>query len=253
MTAPGPRTITESLTSLRGAQKSSKGAPIYSLLVNRPLGRVFAALAHQARMTPNQVTAVSAVFTLGAIAMIATLRPSLLSGLAISVALVLGYALDSADGQLARLRGGGSLTGEWLDHVIDSVKISTLHLAVLVMAYRFFPTPTWWLLVPLVFSGTYVVHFFGMLLSDLLTRIHSSSKLATGVGQSKIMPLLKLPTDYGLLCVTFILLGQVTWFVAVYTLLALAMFGYTALVLPKWYGDIRRLDAAQRSARGDSN
>ena len=66
---------------------------------------------------------------------------------------MLGYALDSADGQLARLRGGGSLTGEWLDHVIDSFKISTLHLAVLVMAYRFFPTPTWWLLVPLVFSG----------------------------------------------------------------------------------------------------
>ena len=59
------------------------------------------------------------------------------------------------------------------------------------------------------------------------------------------MPLLKLPTDYGLLCLTFILLGQVTWFVGVYTLLALAMLGYTALVLPKWYGDIRRLDAAQ--------
>jgi hypothetical protein len=59
------------------------------------------------------------------------------------------------------------------------------------------------------------------------------------------MPLLKLPTDYGLLCVIFILLGITSWFVVVYTLLALAMVGYTALVLPKWYRDVRRLDAAR--------
>jgi phosphatidylglycerophosphate synthase len=245
MTPHGSRTIADSLTSLRGAQKSSKGAPIYSLLVNRPLGRVFAALAHQARMTPNQVTAVSAVFTLGGIALIATVRPTWFTGVIIALALVLGYALDSADGQLARLRGGGSLTGEWLDHVIDSFKIATLHLAVLVMAYRHFTTPEWWLIVPLVFSATYVVHFFGMLLSDLLARLHSTTKPTAGGTQSRIMPLLKLPTDYGLLCVIFVLLGITSWFVVVYTLLALAMVGYTALVLPKWYRDVRKLDSAR--------
>lgn len=246
MTVPGPRSISESLTRLRGAQKSSKGAPAYSLLVNRPLGRVFAALAHQVGMTPNQVTAVSAVFTLSGIAMVATLPPSWLTGLLVCLALVIGYALDSADGQLARLRGGGSLTGEWLDHVLDSLKVSTLHLAVLVMAFRHFDTPTWWLLVPLAFSASYVVNFFGMLLSDLLTRLNSTTRSAApGRNRFKIMNLLKLPIDYGLMCVAFLLLAQPSWYIVVYTLQTLAMVGYTAIVLPKWYGDIRRLDSAR--------
>jgi phosphatidylglycerophosphate synthase len=47
----------------------------------------------------------------------------------ITVVLVLGYALDAADGQLARLRGGGSSLGEWLDHMIDSAKVVGPHLA----------------------------------------------------------------------------------------------------------------------------
>ncbi len=246
MTAPGARSISDSLTRLRGAQKTSKGAPAYSLLVNRPLGRVLAAVAYQVGMTPNQVTAVSAVFTLTGIAMVATLPPSWLTGLLVCLALVIGYALDSADGQLARLRGGGSLAGEWLDHVLDSLKVSTLHLAVLVMAFRHFDTPTWWLIVPLAFSASYVVNFFGMLLTDLLTRMSSEAKsVAPGRSGFKVMNMLKLPIDYGLMCVAFLLLGQPSWYVGVYTLQTLAMVGYTAIVLPKWYRDIRRVDSAR--------
>ena len=60
-----------------------------------------------------------------------------------------GYALDSADGQVARLTGGGSLLGEWLDHMIDSTKIAALHLAVLLHACRHTDLPAGWLLVPL--------------------------------------------------------------------------------------------------------
>ena len=56
-------TFRGSLTELQRAQKTSKGAPAYSRLVNRPLGRVFAAVAHVAGATPNMVTAISAGFT----------------------------------------------------------------------------------------------------------------------------------------------------------------------------------------------
>lgn len=237
-------TFRHSLDRLKSVQKSSRGAPFYSLAINRPLGRFFAAAAHQVGLTPNHVTMISAAFTFTGIALIAVLRPGPLAALLVTVALVLGYALDASDGQLARLRGGGTLSGEWLDHSIDSVKIATLHLAVLVAAYRYFPVPRWWLLVPLAFTAAYVVHFFGMLLTDLLTRVRSAQTgvtPATGA-PSRLMSVLKLPTDYGFLCLSFLLLAWPIAFAVVYTAFAIAMVGYTAAVLPRWYGRLRRLD-----------
>jgi phosphatidylglycerophosphate synthase len=234
----------DSLRRLQTAQKSSRGAPIYSLLVNRPLGRLAAAAAHQAGMSPNQVTLVSAVFTLTGIALLAVSEPNWFSAALITLALVAGYGLDAADGQLARLTGGGSLSGEWLDHVIDSAKIATLHLAVLIMIFRFFGLGTWSLAVPLVFSAAYVVHFFAMLLTDLLIRVRKAGAEAGVLAgpPSRVVSLLKLPTDYGILCLSFLLLGAPRVFFAVYALLALAMLGYTVLVLPVWYGRLRRLN-----------
>lgn len=236
-------TYRDALQRLSSAQKSAKGAPLYSLVVNRPLGRMLAAGAFVLGMTPNQVTIVSAAFTYVGIVLVATLAPGWATGVAVALALVLGYALDSADGQVARLRGGGSLAGEWLDHVIDSGKIATLHLAVLIMAFRHFDVGRAWLLVPLAFSAASVVHFFGMLLTELLTRVHH---LERGTAPSRpepstAMSILKLPTDYGLLCLSFALLGAPTAFVFCYTVLAVAMVGYTALVLVKWFTGMVRL------------
>jgi phosphatidylglycerophosphate synthase len=251
MTSHQRPAFSENYAKLQAAQKSSKGAPLYSLLVNRPLGRVFAAAAHRLGMTPDQVTIVSAVCTFSGIAVIALVPPSLGQALLVTVLLVLGYALDAADGQLARLRGGGSMTGEWLDHVIDSFKIATLHLAVLIGMYRFFDVADWWLLVPIVFSAVYVIHFFGMLLTDLLTR---NARLVLGLGKEEPQPgspiksLLKLPTDYGLLCVSFLLLVVPQVFLWLYLLLALAMCGYTALILVSWYRRLRGLDAQLKAA-----
>ena len=59
-----------------------------------------------------------------------------------SVLLASGYVMDSVDGQLARLRGSGSLSGEYLDHTVDCVKTATLHLAVLISWYRFATSTT---------------------------------------------------------------------------------------------------------------
>ncbi len=161
-----PESFAASLHRLRDAQKSSKGAPPYSIFVNRPLGRVFAAAAFQAGLTPNTVTVVSAVLTFAGIAVLALVPPTAATGVVVALLLVLGYALDSADGQLARLRGGGSRTGEWLDHMIDATKISVLPLAVIVSTYRFTDVPRGWLLVPMAFAVASAVHFFGMVLVD---------------------------------------------------------------------------------------
>lgn len=247
MTAEARKRFKENYAQLRNAQKSSRGAPIYSLLVNRPFGRVLAAVAHRLGMTPDQVTMISALFTFTGIASIAVLPPSGPMAIGTALALMIGYALDAADGQLARLRGGGSLTGEWLDHVIDSFKIATLHLAVLISMYRFFNLPPMWLLVPITFGAVYVIHFFGMLLTDLLTR---NAALRAGVepgvggteGSSTLMALLKLPTDYGVLSLSFLLLSVPAAFQWTYLLLTVANAGYTFLVLGVWHRRLRSLD-----------
>lgn len=240
-------TFGSSLEALRSAQKGRKGAPPYSLFVNRPLGRVFAAAANALGLRPNQVTAVSALFTFAAILLLALAPATWWVGLLVAAGLVIGYALDSADGQLARLQGGGSLTGEWLDHMIDSVKVSVLHLAVLITMFRSFDlSSSLWLLVPLLFAAASGVHFFGMILIELMARVQRAKHpdLGPPAQQASLRnTLLKLPTDYGILCLSFAILGSHLVFLGVYAFLAAATAGYTALVVGKWYRDVRQLDA----------
>ena len=235
----------DSLVRLRLAQKSSKGAPLYSLLINRPIGRVFAAAAYPLGLTPNTVTGISAVFTFSGIAVIALAPPTLTVGIVVTVLLVIGYALDSADGQLARLHGGGSMLGEWLDHVIDSFKIATLHSAVLVMMARHYDLDRAWLLVPIGFGAVYVVHFFGMLLTELLARVaHAKAgrPMPPKGDGSRLVSLAKLPTDYGVLCWVFVLIGWPTLFLSVYAFLGLMTAAYTGMVLVVWARRVRALD-----------
>jgi phosphatidylglycerophosphate synthase len=238
-----------SMTQLRDAQKSSKGAPPYSLFINRPLGRIFAAAAHQLGMTPNQVTYVSAACTLAGLLVLGLGSAGGWSGLLVAVLLVLGYALDSADGQLARLRGGGSLLGEWLDHMIDSIKVAALHLVVLVMLYRNFDLAIGWLVVPICFAVVSAVHFFGMILVDLMGRVRRAEAglpAPPKASANVLVTLAKLPTDYGILCLVFLLLGLHAAFFVVYTVLAVATAGYTLLVIGKWRRDVVALDAIGR-------
>ena len=115
---------------LAAAQKGhARGAPAYSVYLNRRLGRVLAAAAFRWGWTPNQVTAVSAAHTFVGIALLLALPVQWWSGVIVALLLVLGYAWDSADGQVARLRGGGSLAGEWLDHFVDAIKIASTFVA----------------------------------------------------------------------------------------------------------------------------
>lgn len=129
------------LRELRGAQKTAKGVSLYSRYVNRPAGRVLAAGAFRIGLSPNQVTLVSAAFTFVGIASVALVRPSWGLAAVVYAALVVGFAFDSADGQLARLTGRGGPDGEWLDHVVDCAKMILVHTAVLISFHRFSSCP----------------------------------------------------------------------------------------------------------------
>ena len=229
---------------LRQRQKTSKGAPAYSRFINRPLGRRLAAVAYVAKLTPNTVTAFSAMCTAGGLAVLALLDPSWISSLLTAALLVLGYALDSADGQLARLCATGSAAGEWLDHVVDAVKTASIHLAVLICWYRFYPVSERWYLIPLAFAVVASSLFFTMILTDQLRRLHSQKRghYLQGEGRSSALySLAVVPTDYGLLCLIFLLLWWQPVFMSVYTLLLLANAAFFALALVKWYREVKRL------------
>jgi phosphatidylglycerophosphate synthase len=225
-------------------QKTAKGAPAYSRWVNRWMGRRLAAAAAVAGLTPNAVTGLSALATFAGIALLALAEPTPVVSVLIGLLLVLGYALDAADGQLARLQGSGSAAGEWLDHAVDAVKTSVLHLAVLVSWFRFTDLDTAWLLVPLGYQVVASVFFFTMILTDQLRRSLRKQQgmfMAADGTSSTAYSLAVLPTDYGLLC---LVLGLVAWpavFVPAYGLLFVANAGFVALALPKWYREIRRL------------
>lgn len=234
--------------ALATAQKTTKGAPAYSRFVNRRLGRYLAAAAYLLGITPNGVTAISAFFSFAGIAAIIFLSPSLFTGVLVCICLVVGYAFDAADGQLARLRGGGSPSGEWLDHMVDATKISSLHLAVLISLYRYFDlTSAGWLLVPMGFSVVAAVMFFGMILNEQLRRnATQSAPVADRGNTSGIRSLLVIPTDYGLLCAVFILLAIPPVFLLVYAFLFVCNAGFMFLAAFKWFGDMKALGVSSR-------
>jgi phosphatidylglycerophosphate synthase len=251
VTVAAKSTRRQIVRQLASAQKSNRGAAGYSRWVNRPVGRQFAALAHLAGLSPNQVSALSGVFTFAAIALVATIRPSWGSAVVICLGLVVGYALDSADGQVARLQRSGSAAGEWLDHTLDAAKIATFHLAVAICWYRWYDLKhAHWLLVPLAFGAISSIFFHALFLADMLRRIRRLEAGGNSVTTASVDPdesasvmrsLVVLPNDYGVLCLTMLLLPVHTAFVAVYTVLAAANLAFLLAGCVRWFREMRTL------------
>jgi phosphatidylglycerophosphate synthase len=230
------------LRRLAAAQKpAARSAPAYSRFVNRRVGRVLAAIAIRAGLTPNAVTGVSAVFTFLGIALLVLLPPSWGSGVAVALLLLIGYAWDSADGQVSRFTGLSSPAGEWLDHMVDAVKVSTMPLALAVGFFRFAVVPVWWLLVPIAFAIVSAVLFFGMILTEQLRRQRGVRSLAEDQPgrPSWLRAVAVLPMDYGVLCLSFILLGALPVFLVVYTLIFAATTIFLLLASVKWFRELR--------------
>ncbi len=248
-----PLTFGEAYSTLTGAQKSARGAPAYSRWVNRPLGRVLAASAYRVGLVPNQVTAISALASYCGIAVVALVEPSTMMALLVALLLLVGYALDSADGQLARLTRTGRPSGEWLDHVIDMGKICLLHGVVAISWFRWgvpgMDVGAWAIAIPVLFLTVSVVGFFGWLLSDLLVRISQartavvSAEPATAVlappqPAPALRSVLRLPGDYGLLALSFAWFAS-SFFAVSYTILLAANSLILAIALPVWFGQVR--------------
>lgn len=232
--APSRLGFRGSIAALASAQKSAKGVSAYTVYVNRPAGRWLAAVGHVLGLTPNQVTLISAAFSFLAIGLLAAAPRSVGVGLAAGAALVLAFALDAADGQLARLRRAGSRAGEWLDHTTDCAVKLSLHAAVLVGWYRAGEADAV-LLLPIAFQAAAVLLFFGGILTDKLRSRDPGSPPAPPNSRALV---LLLPVDNGVVCASFLLWGFVDLFRGVYVVLLVAHVLFLVAFTVKWYREL---------------
>lgn len=228
--APQRLSFAESMRRLDGAQKTGIGVPAYTRWVNRRAARYLCAIAEAAGATPAVVSMLSILVTLSGLGTFLALhRTPLLAGIIAAVLLALGYALDSADGQLARLQNSSSVQGEWLDHTLDSVRIPAVHLTI-GAAFLLHGAP--WLAVgAALFTVVASASFLSQILGSQLREQSQKAPAQVRRFQSWIL----LPVDTGVLCWIFVLWAVLPLFGAVYiALLATNLLHILASTRRRW-------------------
>jgi phosphatidylglycerophosphate synthase len=123
------------ILSIYRSSKKKKDINWFTEWIARPPAAVVVYALRNTRITPNQVTFLSAIVAAGAGAMLV-----FLPGWAWLVAAVLvfefSFVLDCADGQLARLRKIASPLGHQLDFLMDELKAMLLFGCVTVRVWR---------------------------------------------------------------------------------------------------------------------
>lgn len=203
----------EVLRALRNAQKPGVGVPAYMRWVNRRLARYATVAAYSVGLTPNAVSLISFAVSAAALSVL-LLSPAhgVATGVVVAVLLALGFVLDSVDGQLARVTGASGPAGEWLDHLLDSVRSPAVHLCILVVALRADESPGFLAFVAFGFTLTQVGQFASQMLGGMLLDRTGGPRTAPRRHQSWIL----LPTDTGVMCWIFVLWGLPTVFSSTY-------------------------------------
>ena len=231
-------------SALAAAQKPGAGVPAYMRWVNRGAARVVAAACAAFGWTPNFVSFVSVCFsTLGLIVLV-TLEPAWWTGLIVGTALAVGFMFDSADGQVSRVTGASSKTGEWVDHVADAFRSPAIHFctAAAVMVYR---PESWWLaVVALVYGWVTSGQFMSQILAEQFVRAAGRKQTRGGNLRSFVL----LPTDPGVLCWSFVLWGFGVPFMVLYTFLAVIAVAHSSISLRRRFRDLRALAQASSAA-----
>lgn len=212
------RSFRGALARMDLAQKPGAGVPAYTRWVNRRLARYAAAAAYRVGLSPNAVSVMSLAVSLSGLALLVLLREQpVLAGSATAVLLALGYVLDSADGQLARLSGTANRAGEWLDHVFDAIRSPAVHLVVAAGFLLQARPGVWAVVLAAAFALLVTAQFMSQMLAGMMLDAHSEVRARPRPLQSWVL----LPTDTGVLCWVFVLWGWPVLFAAAYTALFL--------------------------------
>jgi phosphatidylglycerophosphate synthase len=221
------RSVTASTESARPRvadfYRVNRGGGLFSELLSQRLGAVFALAAQRLGLPPTALTMANLVLGLAASVTVVALAPAVAAGSVPAwpvglVALVgwqVAYALDCADGQLARVTGTGSAAGARVDVLCDVAAQIALVTALSATAVAQRPgTPTW---LVAAFAGTWMV--------NLVTSVMQSGPNAASMVTSTSLPvrLVKLVRDYGaVIFVAGVVLTLVpacaAWVVAAFTM-----------------------------------
>lgn len=200
---------------------TNRGGGLYSESVSQPLGAAIAATAARLGLAPTALTLANLVLGLGTSVTVVGLAPRMAQGsvpewtvgLGALVIWQVAYALDCADGQLARVTGRASPAGARLDVLCDVAAQSGLVAALAAVAVAYRPsTPTW---LVAAFAATWMV--------NLVTSVMQSGPHAASMMPSRSLPvrLVKLVRDYGAVVLA---VGLVLTFVPQWTVVVLWAF-----------------------------
>jgi phosphatidylglycerophosphate synthase len=169
-----------------------RGGGLFTETVSQRIGAQFAVAAHRAKLPPTALTLTNLILGLTAAVLVVGTHGRLAAPVVGLIALVLwhiAYALDCADGQLARVTGTGSAAGARVDVLCDVALQVALVAAVAAVAVKHDPAPPAWLIA--TFAGTWMVN----LVTSVLQQGESAASLVTG--SSLPIRLIKLIRDYG--------------------------------------------------------
>ena len=166
-------------------------------LFSQWIGAVFALVAQRLGLRPTALTITNLVLGLATSVTVVALAgpvaagdvPAWVVGLLALVGWQVAYALDCADGQLARVTGQGSAAGARVDVLCDVAAQIALVAALSATAVAQRPSTPVWLVA--AFAGTWMV--------NLVTSVMQSGPNAASMVTSTSLPvrLVKLVRDYG--------------------------------------------------------
>ncbi|BCJ65594.1 CDP-alcohol phosphatidyltransferase family protein [Polymorphospora rubra] len=215
----------------------NRGGGLFSEALSQRLGAAFALTGQRLGLSPTALTLTNLVIGLSASVTVIALAgpvaagsvPAWVVGLIALVGWQIAYALDCADGQLARVTGKGSAAGARIDILCDVAAQIALVTALSATAIAQHPQLPVWLVA--AFAGTWMV--------NLVTSVLQTGDNAASMVTSTSLPvrLVKLVRDYGaVIFVAGVVLlaapASTTWLIAAFTVVnggfLLASIAFTA-------------------------
>ncbi|RKF24269.1 CDP-alcohol phosphatidyltransferase family protein [Micromonospora globbae] len=177
--------------------RTNRGGGLFSESISQWLGAAFAVAAHRLGLRPTALTITNLVLGLATSVTVVALAgrvadgdvPAWVVGLLALVGWQVAYALDCADGQLARVTGQGSPAGARVDVLCDVAAQIALVAALGATAVAQHPSTPPWLVA--AFAGTWMV--------NLVTSVMQAGPNAASMVTSTSLPvrIVKLVRDYG--------------------------------------------------------
>jgi phosphatidylglycerophosphate synthase len=175
----------------------NRGGGLFTETVSQRIAAHLCVAAYRLGAAPTALTLANLVLGLGASVLVTALAgavhagrvPAYVVGVAALLLWHLAYALDCADGQLARVTGRASPAGGRVDVLCDVALQISLVAAVATVAHEYTPGTPAWLLA--AFAGSWMTN----LVTSVLQQGSAAASLVTG--SSPLVRVVKLVRDYG--------------------------------------------------------